>query len=354
MKREHHSDEKLCLVLRFLGTTPNTSSLLQLLFQLCQQILFITGRIKTKSGEEYSVENIPMKFQPLASRFKELLLEIPKSFKFVLILDSLDQLNESNISILFNWIPSKLQSNVKMILTCLENEQRGILNRLKEIFKFDEQAESAKSNFIKIHPLSQDLAKKMIKHSLEKMSRNLTQEQEFLVDEALAKCSLPLYVKLLLELIQGWKSFDNFSEIRLPLTLIDSINEYFRSLEKQFGQFLISKVIGYLESAKAGLTESEIDDVLSLDEDLLNIVFDFWLPPIRRIPAVLLVRILQDMRPFLVRREADKVITITFYHRIFFEVARNRYLNSISVRQQCHSLIADYFLGIQNTFYFDN
>jgi len=52
-------------------------------------------------------------------------------------------------------------------------------------------------------------------------------------------------------------------------------------------------------SAKAGLTETELEDVLSCDDDVLNDVYMYWTPPIRRLPPLLLVRLRADLDQYL-------------------------------------------------------
>jgi len=51
--------------------------------------------------------------------------------------------------------------------------------------------------------------------------------------------------------------------------------------------------------AKAGLTETELEDVLSCDDDVLNDVYMYWTPPIRRLPPLLLVRLRADLDQYL-------------------------------------------------------
>lgn len=43
--------------------------------------------------------------------------------------------------------------------------------------------------------------------------------------------------------------------------------------------------------AKSGLSEAELEDILSCDDDVLNDVYMYWTPPIRRLPPLLLVRL---------------------------------------------------------------
>lgn len=59
---------------------------------------------------------------------------------------------------------------------------------------------------------------------------------------------------------------------------------------------LLSYVCGFFLlqiflEAKSGLSEAELEDILSCDDDVLNDVYMYWTPPIRRLPPLLLVRL---------------------------------------------------------------
>lgn len=54
--------------------------------------------------------------------------------------------------------------------------------------------------------------------------------------------------------------------------------------------------------AGEGLSETEIEDMLSLSEEVLNDVYRFWTPPVRRLPPLLWVRIRHDLQEYLVAR----------------------------------------------------
>ena len=52
---------------------------------------------------------------------------------------------------------------------------------------------------------------------------------------------------------------------------------------------------GYITASKSGLSEAELEDLLSLDEKVLNDVFQYHIPPVRRIPPLLWTRIRNDL-----------------------------------------------------------
>ena len=64
------------------------------------------------------------------------------------------------------------------------------------------------------------------------------------------------------------------------------------------------RIFSYLHLSNQGLTEGELIDILSLDDEVLIEVFDFSEPPIRRFPVVLWARIHYLLDSYLVTREA--------------------------------------------------
>ena len=64
------------------------------------------------------------------------------------------------------------------------------------------------------------------------------------------------------------------------------IDQLFNRLAVVHGSILFYKGIAYLTAAKDGLSRQELEDVLSCDEDVLDDVFQWWVPPIRRLPPL--------------------------------------------------------------------
>ena len=98
-----------------------------------------------------------------------------------------------------------------------------------------------------------------------------------------------------------------------------------------------------MTASQSGLSESEWEDVLSLDDTVLEDVFQYHISPVRRIPQILLIRVLTDISQYVVTREADNRRVIFWYHRQFTETAHYRFLKNMKVT--IHSHLADYFSG---------
>jgi hypothetical protein len=107
------------------------------------------------------------------------------------------------------------------------------------------------------------------------------------------------------------------------------------SLEHEHNRDFVEHVICYMLCGRyQGLAENEILEILVFDKE-------FWegkflplthpehrdeLKDVTKIPIVVWSRLFLDLEPFLTERDADGVPIITFFHRQFNEVLRERYL----------------------------
>ena len=69
-------------------------------------------------------------------------------------------------------------------------------------------------------------------------------------------------------------------------------------------------------TAKHGLSEFELEDILSCDDDVLNDVYQFWTPPTRRLPPLLIVRLRYDLNRYL----GNFLFIFMFTNNIFYEI----------------------------------
>eukprot|EP00300_Choanocystis_sp_HF-7_P042216 c8984_g1_i1.p1 GENE.c8984_g1_i1~~c8984_g1_i1.p1 ORF type:complete len:971 (+),score=233.04 c8984_g1_i1:88-2913(+) len=92
-----------------------------------------------------------------------------------------------------------------------------------------------------------------------------------------------------------------------------------------------------------------MEDLLSLDDDVLNDVYQYWEPPVRRLPPTLWLRILHDLGGNLVEKSADGIKVMMWHHRQFKEAARARYFESQPMPQDTyansHHSLAEFFDG---------
>ncbi|XP_039275654.1 NACHT and WD repeat domain-containing protein 2 [Nilaparvata lugens] len=280
----------ICII-RFLGTTPDSSALTPTLISICQQISY---------NYMLPFEDIPDDLVPLTAHFKHLLTIATPHQPLILFLDSVDQMTGAQDSNNVSWLPTRLPPNCKV----------------------------SPQMWMKTG------------------HRDLTNYQWRLVANAIDKCSLPIFVKLVFAEICRWRSYTKPQDTHLASTVMDSIMLLFERVEKQHGRLLVFHALAYITAAKSGLSESELEDLISLDDKVLDDVYQYHMPPVRRIPPLLWTRIRNDLPNYLSEREADGVSVLNWYHRQFRDTAKERYFKNVNMALYFHSSIADYFLGI--------
>jgi len=320
-------------IIRFLGTTADSSDIHKLLGSLCHQIFLVY-----QSG---AATGIPEDHNELIKFFHDKALsQATFSKPLYIFLDSLDQLSPSFDAHRMNWIPRVLPPYVTLVFSTLPKE----LNCLENL-KF--RLTGVPLTLQEVSVLPSKLGLEILDFWLEKEKRTITPQQREVVAESLAKCSLPLYIRLVFNEAKTWNSSTLSSDIILPPTIHEMIDQLFARLERQHGKRLVSHALGYVSASKLGLSETELEDLLSLDDYVLEDVFQYWLPPIRRLPPLLWTRIRADIDEFLTERDSDGSLVIYWYHRQFIEVASQRYVgeHDSPTSLKLHQILAEYFAG---------
>ncbi|KAI9580289.1 NACHT and WD repeat domain-containing protein 2 [Glossina fuscipes] len=331
---ELFADRRPLNIIRFLGTTPDSSALTPTLISICQQISY---------NYMLPFENIPDDLVPLTAHFKQLLTYASINQPLTLYLDSVDQLTGCQDSNNVSWIPTRLPPYCKIIISCANEKSNPIVSHeyhvLRKMIDIDE-------NFIEVTALGEELAMNVIKMWMGTACRDLNNYQWRLVANAIGKCSLPIFVKLVFAEICRWRSYTRPQETHLANNVMDSIMMLFERIEKQHGRILVFHALAYITASKSGLSESELEDLISLDDKVLDDVYQYHMPPVRRIPPLLWTRIRNDLPNYLSEREADGVNVMNWYHRQFRDTAKERYFKNMNMALYFHSMIADYYLGI--------
>uniref|UniRef100_A0A0N4ZF20 NACHT domain-containing protein n=1 Tax=Parastrongyloides trichosuri TaxID=131310 RepID=A0A0N4ZF20_PARTI len=318
------------IILRFLGTSASSSSISPLLTSVCDQIAY--------NYDKNLINQSPTELSILFQHFKKMMALATRENPLILILDSLDLLSKLDGAHELLWFPTALPLNVKLIVSLNNGPSiiEGSIGRMIEI----------QSQYVNVPPLGIDLGLEMIEKWLKSIGRTLTKRQWEIVKNALQYCSLPLFVKLIFATVSRWKSHSRAQDTTLFKSVQSSIHSLFDRTESQHGKLLVSHALSYISAARSGLSDSELEDLISLDDKVLDDIYQYHLPPVRRIPPLLWSRIRADLPGYLSERAADDVIVLNWYHEQFRSAATERYFKNLNHLQQTHSAIADYFLGI--------
>ena len=253
-----------------MGTTPGTSNIISTFKSIIYQLS--------------KIFNVKLPQRRLDSRidvsgyFFEYLLKISAQYpkkKIVILLDSLDQLNTGDYDI--EWILSNLPANIKMIYSTLPDHGK-ILNKFKAIITNNE------SQFLEVKMLTKVNVVTILEDWLSKSKRSLSVEQWIILHDLFDRAKLfPLYVKLIYDIIVKWTSYHDPSVEFKKCTDIDSSIQYlFKIMAKNHGEMLFSRAMFYMSTFKNGISECELEDILSIDDDVLFEIFEYHIPPVNK------------------------------------------------------------------------
>ncbi|XP_021358893.1 uncharacterized protein LOC110453957 isoform X1 [Mizuhopecten yessoensis] len=325
--------QKHVKVIRFLGTSPLSTNIYNVLFGVCGQLAdhadIIMEPVSYKNMKNL-LEYVPRFLRRVASAIKA---------PIVILLDSLDQLTVNNDAYSLSWLPITLPSNVKLILSTLP-EEHGILDTMRDILPNDQC-------YIAVSPLSMTTGKEIINKYLGKRKRTVTDNQLKLLMSFFTQTPGPLYLKLLLDEAIKWKSYTPEHELVLADTVRSAISQLFQNLETKFGEVFTNHALGYITIAMNGVSETEMEDVLSCDDEALNNVYRYHDPPVEgivRIPPVLWARLRYDLKEYLVERRTHNKYTLNWYHRQFIEAGRAMYTQG-KAGQKLHRNFSEIFMS---------
>ncbi|CAD5124090.1 DgyrCDS12393 [Dimorphilus gyrociliatus] len=300
-------------IIRFLGTTAETSSSFSLVKSVTEQLL-----------DYFSI--IPEPFwnktlAKLSSYFPRLLRRISRKLsnqRLIIILDSLDQLT-NNVDSIQKWLPSSLPQNISLIVSVLD--ENIYMKGLKTII-------TKENAYIKLESLPKETAELVMNKYLSEKKHTLTELQRIIILQSLQYSSTPLFLMVQLNRSLYWTSYTSASSIPLLNSVNEAINNIFDQIELKIGKLVTARILGLLSVSLNGLTIAELEDILSLDDQVLNELFQYHDPPyegIVRFPQFIIIRLLGELRDYLSERSSFKRTTIAWYHKQFKIAALERY-----------------------------
>lgn len=307
------------MIRRFIGASPESSSGLTLLRRLCEQI-----------GETYGItDDLPIDFNGVVRVLRERLAQATSERPIVVFLDALDQLGKEDPTHSLTWLAETLPPHCRIVVSTTDLAPA-----------LDQSA------ILEIKVLHQADAGEALDHWLQEAHRQLQPGQRERLLSAFVRCGLPLYLKLAFEEARSWTSYQPPKEWLLAdgvEGILDTLLTRL-ALDTNHGPLLVGRSLGYLAASRYGLTEDEMVDVLSADEQVWQ---DFQhrahhTPPERRLPVVVWSRLYFDLSPYMTERSAPGGAVISFYHRQLAERAAARFLVEAE-RLGRHESLAHYF-----------
>lgn len=340
------------VIVRFLGTTPQSSNLRRLLANLCRELRPAKDALKEVPADLYEVQG----------EFDRLLTMATAEKPILLFLDALDQLDEADAARQTNWLRTPLPAHVKVVVSCIRDDEG--LSELNDPYRALERRKLL-GQAIPVESLSVPDAMRVINLWLQHderrpgHKRRLTTEQSdaiaaHITPDTATACRRPLYLRILFEECRLWVSWKSVSADELGGNTAALLEGLFKRLESAavHGRILVASALGYLASARRGLSESEMLEVLWVDADFrqhldeVSRVNNHELQAgATRIPTAIWSRLRYDLDPYLAEHSAPGSVVLSFYHREVSRIVAERFLKAPVQRYLAHRRLAEYFQG---------
>lgn len=306
------------------------SSLKQILRAICHQISLC-------HSQQYNAHLKDVFY--LKETFNNLLTTNSQSPNhIILIIDGLDQMPDAHRPLDLTWLPKILPSNVRLIISSSPTKS-GLLSAIKTYYP-------ESSLFFDLQPVTSKSCSQMLTSLLSAGNRKITSGQQMYVNRAFKQCDLPFYVELLYRQVCYWGSDLEITPETMVPGVHTNIGRFLDHLEEKHGKLIVARSLEYLTLSRFGLTEVELTDILSCDDEVLLpfLLEDNYAPYKLRVPEVVVEMLLLDLREFLKPQNILGTQTLFWVSRHFMLVIHKRYL-SLDNQQKLHSLIANYFSG---------
>jgi hypothetical protein len=295
--------------------TSKMSSNIESVFKSIQEQLEVIFSINKEDIEYKNKQEFKDKLSFISEKYL-------KRNKLLILLDSIDQLREQDYYL--EWLFNILPKNIKIIYSVLK-DYKNIFQKLKKykIKKIE--------NIFELDALNIYEAKKMLDSYLKSSHRQLSALQTEVMNKLFDKLEniCPLQVKLIFDVVSKWKSSfipnDDFLKCK---TSIEIIKYNFKIIEQEIfdNEIFFKHCLFYLNLFEyKGIGENELEDLLSIDDDVLQEIFKHHHPPLRRFPMAMWFRLKYELKDYITSKMIDETSVVAWYHRAFIE-ASNEYL----------------------------
>jgi hypothetical protein len=296
-------------VFRFVGSTPSLNSSIDLLISILKEfgIEEEIKQIKDESGQEK-----PEDIKEFYARISSHILNIKK--ECVIFIDAVDQLSNEDG---FIWLPSQLPSNLKIVISALEDEN------YQDDSQYFTSLQNKTSNLYKLEAFED--SKDLVESILKEYDRTIQPHQLTYLQDIYKDINTPLYLTIAAQEMRHWSSEDNTQDKDtngqdLAPTQKLIINEYIENLNELYhhDKEFVKRVLSYLYLTK-GLSESELIEIISTDVDFIEKLAPstYHNNITKQLPIVIWARLHTQLKEFLKVEKQDNVDTLQFFHREF-------------------------------------
>ena len=312
------------VICRFCGRTVDSSSAINLLRSIWWEMHLCDASGKCKKYK--SLQDFPEEKHELLKCMSCMLKNFKSSKPILLIIDAINQVTEDieNFTRL-DWIDEHLPASVKVIISSTEELKFNVAHDHIKICSLNCMGKDAWT---------------MVSKILKSNGRRISKEQENKVKQIIKQSDQSaIFLDVLAKYLCFASSEDQFC--KLPSTLTELVGFILNDLSRpeKHGQQIVRKVMSLLSVERIGLSQQEILDLLSLDNEFYaHVKADSYhdLPDTanRWIPPILLSRLISDISPFLRSLTTNAGQIITIYHQELRKAIAANYVSTDENRME--------------------
>eukprot|EP00042_Codosiga_hollandica_P054479 m.738596 g.738596 ORF g.738596 m.738596 type:complete len:1817 (-) comp58907_c0_seq2:70-5520(-) len=282
------TNQKAVVVQRFLDVTSSSSRTRCLLAGIAAQVL------RAYSARDPSV---PDTLQAVTHTLDIAFRELPSdSQPLVILIDGVDHLSAADQKLFFDWVPAKLNASVKLIISAVSEDSSTGLQQLQA--KLAAQSLST-APFLPVPLLSVETRIDAIDAWAKLANKSFTGTQRAAIDGALKQCDSILFARIVFTLASRWSSATSSTETKVASNLSGVVKQWLSQLEEVHGKTVVSHAVQYLTACADGVADTELHEIFSLDDDLLDEMFGTSVLSVRRSSFVPWLSLKRDLQPFL-------------------------------------------------------
>ncbi|MEK6289226.1 MAG: DUF4062 domain-containing protein [Acidobacteriota bacterium] len=298
----------------FVGAFPSSTSLRQMLRRLCTHLNRATG----------VTEDAPEDIKELLKLFPELLTSASEQRNLLIIIDAVNQLEQSDHAHSMHWLPQVLPKNVRVVISTLKGDARDAM--LQRRIKPPEETVTGLTA-----PEIRELAGTYLREIRHEFP-NPDVEREFYRK---VEQGNPLYILVALEELRVFGKFEELGGRinRLPDNVPALFDQVLERIESDFNPALVGDCMSYIACGRHGMTAEELQTLLKAHAPRIEPAAEA-----PKLPDMLWSRLYRSLSAYLFERSG----VIDFFHGQLKEAVGKRYLSEKSSRDAAHSAIADY------------
>jgi WD40 repeat protein len=303
----HERNPDRFVISHFIGASPRSANVRDTLERFCKALAPVAEWEDDVTGD----------VEKLRETLPQILAAAAQRRPIFILIDALDQLEQTDDAITLDWLPAELPENVTLLASSLSREQDQTWPVLRA---------RAGDCVMDVPSMAQSDIEELIRKYLAVYRKQLDDRQ---LPILLGKndAGSPLYLQVALDELRSFGEYERLTEYlhELPNTIPAMYEFVLDHLEAEHGEAFVRSVMSCLACGRYGMTESEL---LALGE-----------PEGGAVTPLKWARLSRILDSHLISRGN----TLTFYHRQLREAVERQYLPGDHERQAIHRFIAAYF-----------